>query len=74
MMKGVLHISICQQLWNEKLPWNIYLKIGHLMWTLVTWVWEFEFGFSNIKQKIWVDERGMTIVDFIVLFVTQAFN
>jgi hypothetical protein len=25
---------------------------------IMIWVWEFEFGFSNIKQKIWVDERG----------------
>jgi len=29
-----------------------------LVWTLVIWVWEFEFGFSNIKQKIWFDEKG----------------
>jgi hypothetical protein len=58
MMKRVLHISICQQFWNDKLPLNVYLKIEHLMWTLVTWLWEFEFGFSNIKQKIGVEKRG----------------
>jgi hypothetical protein len=57
-MKRVLHISICQQFWNDKLPLNVYLKIEHLMWTLVTWLWEFEFGFSNIKQKIGVEKRG----------------
>jgi hypothetical protein len=28
------------------------------VWTSVIWVWEFEFGFSNIKQKIWFDEKG----------------
>jgi hypothetical protein len=58
MMKRVLHISICQKFWNDKLPLNVYLKIEHLMWTLVTWLWEFEFGFSNIKQKIGVEKRG----------------
>ncbi len=44
------------------LEWKTRIKHlpqdGHLVWTLVIWVWEFEFGFSNMKQKIWVDERG----------------
>jgi len=32
-MKGVPHFSICQQFWNEKLPWSIYLHIGQLTTT-----------------------------------------
>jgi hypothetical protein len=72
MMKGVPHISICQQLLNEKLLGNIYLKIGHLLWTISDFNLRCKLTiFFHIEQRIQVDERGVLMVDSIVLVVVD---
>jgi hypothetical protein len=72
-MKGVPHISICQQLLSEKLLGNIYLKIGCLLRTISDLEFEMQthclFQYWTNNSSWW---KGSTIVDSIMLVVITS--